>query len=159
MNLNMKIPGMGWELNVKSNITVDSASSVSFIKQNVLHEFQPRYLNLKNYPLEKRISDLYCGVSDDTINILGKNIRFWVTQQISWGILYCFTSRHSFSRFSFPSMLRSCPPLMKNGVLQKSTCGTSFFVKRGHERNILENENLLKLGIEVKQYKIPQPIC
>ena len=61
----------GWELIVNMNIPVDSASPVSFLKQNVLHELELRYLNLKTYPVEKRIRDPYGGFTDDTINILG----------------------------------------------------------------------------------------
>ena len=36
---------------------------------------------------------------------------------------------------------------------------TPLFITGGHERNILDNDNLPKLGIEVKQKKYPQPIC
>ena len=36
---------------------------------------------------------------------------------------------------------------------------TPFFLTGGHERNIAGNDNLPKLGIEVKQMKCPQPIC
>ena len=63
--------GFGLELIVNMNIPVDSASPVSFLKQNVLHELELRYPNLKTYPVEKKIRDLYCGFTDDTINILG----------------------------------------------------------------------------------------
>ena len=37
---------LGWEMIVKMNITVDSASSVSFLKQNMLHELKLIYPNL-----------------------------------------------------------------------------------------------------------------
>ena len=59
---------------VDMNIPVNSANPVSFLKQNVLHENKIRYPNLKIYPVEKRIKDLYCGFTDDTINILEKII-------------------------------------------------------------------------------------
>ena len=98
--------GIGWDMVVIKNIPVDSASPVSFSKQNVLHEIKLRYPNWKIYPVEKRIIDLYCGFTDDTINIIGKTI------------------------------VRTQP----NG---------------GHERNILGNDNLPKLGIEVTQRKCP----
>ena len=114
--------GIGWDMIVKMNIPVDSASPVSFLKQNVLHEIKLRYPNLKIHPVEKRIKDLYCGFTNDTINILGKII---VRKQ-------------------------------SNGWISEDT---PFFITGGHERNILGNENLPKLGIEVKQRKCPQPIC
>ena len=66
--------GIGWDMIVNMNIPVDSASPVSFLKQNVLHEIKLRYPNLKIHPVEKRIKDLYCGFTNDTINILGKII-------------------------------------------------------------------------------------
>ena len=66
--------GIGWVMIVNMNIPVDSASPVSFLKQNVLHEIKLRYPNLKIHALEKRIKDLYCGFTNDTINILGKII-------------------------------------------------------------------------------------
>ena len=34
---------------------------------------------------------------------------------------------------------------------------TPFFITGGHERKILGNDNLTKIGIEVKQKKCPQP--
>ena len=66
--------GIGWDMIVNMNIPVDSASPVSFLIQNVLHEIKLRYPNLKIYQVEKRIKDLYCGFTNDTINILGKTI-------------------------------------------------------------------------------------
>ena len=57
---------------VNINIPVDSASPVSFLKQNFLHKIKLRYPNLKFYPVDKRIRDLYCGFTDDTINVLVK---------------------------------------------------------------------------------------
>ena len=38
--------GLGWEMIVNMNIPVDSASPVSWLKQNVLHELKLKYLNL-----------------------------------------------------------------------------------------------------------------
>ena len=77
--------GIGWDMIVNMNIPVDSASFVSVLKQNVLHEIKLRYPNLKIHPVEKRIKDLYCGFTNDTINILGKsnfqNTVQWVDQR------------------------------------------------------------------------------
>ena len=114
--------GIGWDMIVNMNIPVDSASPVSFLKQNVLHEIKLRYPNLKIHPVEKRIKDLYCGFTNGTINILGKII---VRTQ-------------------------------SNGWISEET---PFFITGGHERNILGNDNLPKLGIEISQRKCPQPIC
>ena len=68
-----KLPnlGIGWDMIVNMNTPVDSASPSSFLKQNVLHEIKLRYPNLKIHPVEKRIKDLYCGFTNDTINTLG----------------------------------------------------------------------------------------
>ena len=110
--------GLGWEMIANMNIPVDSASLVSFLKQNVLHEIKLRYPNLKIYPVEKRIKDLYCGFTDDTINILGKIIVR--TQSNGW-------------------------------INEK----TPVFITGGHERNILGNDNLPKLGIEMTKKKCP----
>ena len=88
----------------------------------MLHEIKLRYPNLKIYPVEKWITDLYCGFTDDTINNLGKMI---VKTQ-------------------------------SNGWISEET---PFFITGGHERNILGNDNLSKLGREVIQNKYPQPIC
>ena len=114
--------GIRWDLIVNMNIPVDSASPVSFLKQNVLQEIKLRYPNLKVYAVGKRIKDLYCGFTDDTINILGK-IIVWT---------------------------------QSNGWISEET---PFSITGGHERNILGNDHLPKLGIEVTQRKCPQPIC
>ena len=114
--------GIGWDMIVNMNIPVDSASPVSFLKQNVLHKIKLRCPNLKIHPVEKRIKDLYCGFTNDTINILGKII---VRTQ-------------------------------SNGWISEDT---PFFITGGHERNILGNDNLPKLGIEITQRKCPQLIC
>ena len=74
--------GIGWDMIVNMNIPVDSASPVSFLKQNVSKESKLRYPNLKVYPVEKRIKDVNCGLTDDTINILGKIIV--KTQSNGW---------------------------------------------------------------------------
>ena len=66
--------GLSWDMIVNMNIPVNSASPENFLKQNLLHKIKFRYPNLKFYPEEKRIKDLYCGFTDDTINILGKII-------------------------------------------------------------------------------------
>ena len=71
---------------VNMNIPVDSASSVSFLKQNKLHELKLRYPNLKVYPVEKQIEDLYCGFTDDTLNIWEKIIvrtqsNGWISEE------------------------------------------------------------------------------
>ena len=63
---------LGWEMIVKMNNYVDLAITVSFMRQNVLHDLELRYTNLKNYPVEKSIGDLHCCFTDNTINILGK---------------------------------------------------------------------------------------
>ena len=77
---------MGWEMIVNMNIPVDSASPVSFSKQNVLLEIKLIYPNLKIYPVDKRIKDLYCGFTDDTISIIGKIIvrtqsNGWISEE------------------------------------------------------------------------------
>ena len=66
--------GLGWEMIVIINIPVDSASPVNFLKQNGMQEIKLRYPNQKIYPVEERTKDLYCGFTDDRINILGKII-------------------------------------------------------------------------------------
>ena len=107
-----------WEMIVNMNIPVDAVGPLSFLKPKVLHELKLTYHNLKIYTVEKRIKDLYCGFTDDTINISGKIIVR--TQSNEW--------------------------------ISKET---PFFITGGHERNILGNDNLPKLGIEVKQKKFP----
>ena len=54
------------------NITVDSASPVSFLKQNVIHDLTLRDTKLKIQPVDKKIRALLCGFTNDTINIIGK---------------------------------------------------------------------------------------
>ena len=53
---------------------MDSASPVSFLKKNVLHELKLRDPYLKIHPVDKATKDLYCGFTDNIINISGKVI-------------------------------------------------------------------------------------
>ena len=59
---------LGSEMIVSMNITVDSASPVSFLKQNVIHELKLRCPNLKNHPVNKRNKQDKTGTTDKTIN-------------------------------------------------------------------------------------------
>ena len=67
---------------------------------------------MKIHPVDKKKRELYCGFTNDTINIIGKVV------------------------------LR----IQSNGW----TAGSS-----GHERNIVGNDNLPRIGIEIAQ---PQPL-
>ena len=93
---------------------VDSASTVSFIKKNVLHELKFRDPYLKIYPVDKATKDIYYGFTDSAINFCGKVIL----------------------------------PIFSNGW-SHNDC--HFFLTEGHERNILGNDNLPKVGIEISQ--------
>ena len=78
--------GIGWDMIVNMNKPVDSASPVSYLKQNVLREIKLRYPKLKIHPVEKRIKDLYCGFTNDTIKTLGKKIvrsqsNGWISEE------------------------------------------------------------------------------
>ena len=53
---------------------MDSASPVSFLKKNVLHELKLGDLYLKIHPVDKATKDLYCGFTDSAIIISGKVI-------------------------------------------------------------------------------------
>ena len=66
--------GLGEDTIVNLNILVDSVSPVSFLKQNVLHELKLRNPQLKIQPVDKKICEIYCGFTNDTINIIGKTI-------------------------------------------------------------------------------------
>ena len=66
--------GLEKENQVTLNVQVDSASPVSFLKKNVLHELKLRDPYLKIYPVDKATKDLYCGFTDNAINISGKVI-------------------------------------------------------------------------------------
>ena len=53
---------------------MDSASPFSFLKSNVYHELKLREPYLKTYPVDQPTKDLYCGFTDNAINITGKLI-------------------------------------------------------------------------------------
>ena len=106
--------GLGNENQVILNIQVDSASPVSFLKQNVLHELKLRDPYAKIYPVDKATKELYCGFTNNAINITGEVIV----------------------------------PIFSIGWSHKEC---HFFLTQGHERNILGNNNLPKVGIEISQ--------
>ena len=87
---------------------------MSFLKQNVLHELKLRDPYVKIYPVDQATKELYCGFTNNAINITGKVIG----------------------------------PIFSNGWSHKEC---HFFPTQGHERNILGNDNLPKVGIEVSQ--------
>ena len=62
--------GLGSEMIVIMNIHVDSASPVSLLKQNMIHELKLRCPSLKNHPVNKRNKQDKTGSTDKTINIL-----------------------------------------------------------------------------------------
>ena len=66
--------GLGKENQVIFTIHVDSASPLSFLKQNVLHELKLRDPYVKIYPVDQATKELYCGFTDNAINITGKVI-------------------------------------------------------------------------------------
>ena len=70
----LPIIGLGNENQVILNIQVDSASPVSFLKQNVLHELKLGDPYVKKFPVDKATKELYCGFMNNTINITGKVI-------------------------------------------------------------------------------------
>ena len=113
--------GLGDDEIVNLNIPVDSASPVSFLKQNVLHELKLRNPQLKIHPVEKKTRELYCGLTNHTINIIGKVIV----------------------------------RLQSNGWIADET---PFFITSGHERNILGNDNLPRIGIKIAQRQPPLPV-
>ena len=98
--------GLGKENQVFLNIQVDSASPVSFLKKNLLHELKLRDPYLKIYPVDKATKDPYRGFTDNAINFSGKVIL----------------------------------PIFSNGWSHNN------FLTEGHERNILGNDNLPKVG-------------
>ena len=62
-----------------------SASRVSFLKQNVLHELKLRDPKLKIEPIDKKSRALYCSFTNDTINIIGKTVariqsKGWISE-------------------------------------------------------------------------------
>ena len=83
--------GLGDDTIVNLNIPVDSARPVSFLKQNFLHELKLRNPQLKIYPLDKKTRELYCGFTNDTINIIGKTVvkiqsNGWIADETSFFI-------------------------------------------------------------------------
>ena len=64
--------GLGDNAIVNLNIPVHLASSVSFLKQNVRHELKLRNSYLKIHSVDKKTRELYCGFTNDKINIIGK---------------------------------------------------------------------------------------
>ena len=113
--------GLGDDEIVNLNIPVDSASPVSFLKQNVLDELKLRNPQLKIHPVEKKTRELYCGLTNHTINIIGKVIV----------------------------------RLQSNGWIADET---PFFITSGHERNIMGNDNLPRIGIKIAQRQPPLPV-
>ena len=78
--------GLGDDAIVNLNVPVDSASPVSFLKQNVLHELKLSNPHLKIHPVDKKTRDLYCGFTNDTVNIIGKIVvriqsNGWIAEQ------------------------------------------------------------------------------
>ena len=110
--------GLGKENQVILDIQVGSASPVSFLKKNVLLELNLRDPYLKIHPVNKATKDLYCGFTDNALNISGKVIL----------------------------------PIFSNGWSHNDCY---FFLTEGHERNILGNDNLPKVGIEVTKKCFP----
>ena len=113
--------GLGDDAIVNLNIPGDLASLVSFLKQNVLHELKLRNPQLKIQPVEKKIRELYCGFTNDTINIIRKVVV----------------------------------RLQSNGWIADKI---PFFITSGHERNILGNDNLPRIGIEIAQRQPLLPV-
>ena len=63
------------------NIPVDSASPVSFLKQNLLHELKLRDPQLKIRPMDMKIRALYCCLNNDTIK---KNQKKFTQNTVQW---------------------------------------------------------------------------
>ena len=106
---------------VNLNIPVDSASPVIFLKHNVLHKVKLRNPQLKIHPVDKKFRELYCGFTNDTINIIGKIIvriqsNVWISEE------------------------------------------TLFLITTLHERNLLGNDNLPRIGIELAQRQPLLPV-
>ena len=70
------INGLDDDAIVNMNISVDLASPINFLKENVLHELKlsdPQfYTTLKILPVDEKIGALHCGFTNDTINIIRK---------------------------------------------------------------------------------------
>ena len=74
---------------------MDSASPVSFLKQNVLHKMKLRNPQLKIQPVDKKTRELYCGFTNDTINIIGKVVvRIQSNRWIADETPFFITSAH-----------------------------------------------------------------
>ena len=85
--------GLGDDAIVNLNIPVVSASPMSFLKQNVLHELKLRNPQLNILPVDKKTRELYCGFTNDTINIIGKVVvriqsNGWTTDKIPFFITW-----------------------------------------------------------------------
>ena len=113
--------GLGDDATVNLNIPVDSASPASFLKQNVRHELTLRNPQLKMQPEEKKTWELYCGFTNDTINIIGKVVV----------------------------------RLYSNGWIADET---PFFITSGHEKIILGNDSLPRIGIAIAQRQPLLPV-
>ena len=103
------------------NIPVDSASPVSFLKQNKLHELKLRDQQMKILTVDKKVLALYCGFTNKTIKVIGKNVVI----------------------------------IQPNGWISEKT---TLFIITGHERKILGNENLPRIGIEIAQKQPLLPV-
>ena len=97
---------------------MDSNSPVNFVKKNDIHELKLRDPYLKIYSANKATKDLYCGFTDNAINISSTVIL----------------------------------PIFSNGW-SHNDC--HFFRTEGHERKLLGNDNLPKVGIEISQKYFP----
>ena len=78
--------GLGDDAIVNLNILLDSASPVSFLKQNVLHELKLRNPYLKIHPVDKTTRELYSGFTNHTINIIRKIVvriqsKGWIAEK------------------------------------------------------------------------------
>ena len=63
------------------NIPVDSASPVSFLKQNLLHELKLRDPQLEILPIDMEIRALYCCLKNDKIK---KNRKKFTQSTVQW---------------------------------------------------------------------------
>ena len=64
--------GLEKENIVQLNIQVDSASTINFLKQNVLHELELCDTEIKTYAVKQATKGLYCDFTVDTIKIVGQ---------------------------------------------------------------------------------------
>ena len=82
--------GSGEDSIVNMNIPAGPASSLSFLKQNVLHELKRREQQLNILTVDTTIRALYCGFTNDTISLIWKIFvrtffRYHWTQEESLG--------------------------------------------------------------------------